>query len=100
MVYYRKRLTIIINITIIRGRILEIVEIGADLEPLSWVTGNIMGAIKSGNDGGDPSPVLGKPISLDNTGNMIRSLSGRLFGGDHRDLGEIGQCDGIDRGLL
>lgn len=42
MIYYRKRLIIIINITTIRGHILEIVEIDSSLEPLNWVNRNII----------------------------------------------------------
>lgn len=83
-----------------RKSVLEIFEIGADLEPLCGVTGNIIRAKKSGDDGGDPSPVLGKPISLEDAADRLRMLSRRLFRGNHGDLSEIGQCEGVDRRLL
>lgn len=86
-----------------RGRdkyILEVLDVIADLLPLSGVAGDITRAENSGDDGGDPSAVLGKPISLENADDGVGTLSGGLFRGDHRDLGEIGQCDGVDWGLL
>lgn len=80
--------------------ILEVLDVGAYLEPLSRVTGDIARVKNRGDDGGDPSAVLRKPISLENSGNRFGSIFGGLLGGNHGDLGEIGQCDGVDGGLL
>lgn len=80
--------------------ILEVLDVGADLEPLSRVAGDIARAKNRGDDGGYPSAVLRKPISLENAGYRLRTISGGLLRGDHGDLREIGQCDGVDGRLL
>lgn len=44
------------------------IEIGAELEPLSRIAGNMVRGEKSSNDGGNFGAMLEKPISLEDTG--------------------------------
>ena len=71
---------------------------GAELKPVSGIGGEIARGENGSEDGGNPSAVLGEPITLDNAGGG--SVCGGLLGRDDGDVGEIGQCDGVDWGLL
>lgn len=57
----------------------EIVDFGAELEPLGRVAGDPIRGDERGDDGGDFGAVLEKPIALENSGG--RSCGGGGFAG-------------------
>lgn len=76
---------------------------GADLEPLSGVAGEVIVREESGDDGGNSGAVFKKPVALQDAGRRRRRWRrrGRIgFGGKERDLGEIWESESVDRRLL
>lgn len=85
--------------------VLEVIEIGAELKPLSRITGHMMRGEKSSNNSRNLGAMLKKPIPLEDArrGSGKRRFGG-VFGGrrgeEKGDLGEVGEGEGVDRRLL
>ncbi|KAK2977150.1 hypothetical protein RJ640_027763 [Escallonia rubra] len=72
-----------------------------DLKPLRGIARDVIGAEEGGDDCGDLGAVLQQPVSLQDAGRRSRArriLLGSL--NDYRDLGEIRQCERVNRRLL
>lgn len=82
----------------------ELIEEGADLEPLGGITGELIEGEESGEYGGSPSAVLQQPIPLQDAtdGSLMIVVFFALFGGGEkkRGLGEVGESEGVDWWLL
>ena len=52
-----------------RERVLDGIEIGAELEPLSGVTGEVVGGEESGEERGGFGAVFEEPIAFEDAGN-------------------------------
>ena len=77
---------------------LEIVEFGAEVEPLGGVAGDAIGGDEGGDDGGDFGAVLEEPIALQDSGGgggVARVWLRRRE--EERDLGEVRQGQSVDR---
>lgn len=51
-----------------RERVLDGIEIGADLEPLGGVAEEVVGGEEGGEDGGEFGAVFEQPIAFENAG--------------------------------
>lgn len=81
------------------------IEIGAELKPLSRIAGNMMRGEKSSNNSRNLGAMLKKPIPLEDTGRGRGKRRFRgVFGGRRReekgDFGEVGEGEGVDRRLV
>lgn len=86
-------------------KLLEVIEIGAELKPLARITRNMVRREESSDNSREFSPMLKKPIPLQDTGRGRRESGfGGILGGrrgeEEGDLGEVGEGEGVDRRLL
>lgn len=82
---------------------LEVLEIGAGLEPLGGVAGDLIGPEHGGDGGGHPRPVLEEPVLLeDPRGGLRRRERVAALGGAGEDvgLGEVREGQRVDGRLL
>jgi hypothetical protein len=82
----------------------ELIEKGADLEPLGGITGELIVGEESGEYGGNLSAVLEQPIPLQDAtdgGLMIIVVFALFVGGEKkRGLREVRESEGVDWWLL
>lgn len=83
--------------------ILEIIKVGADLQPLGRISIHVLSAEERCNYGGHPRAVLPQPVVFQDPGGF-RGRHGNggfpLLSGYYRELGEIRKGKGIYWGLL
>lgn len=82
---------------------LEVLEIGAGLEPLGGVAGDLIGPEHRGDDGGHPGSVLEEPVLLEDPGDGLRRGERvAVPGGAGEDvgLGEVWEGQRVHGGLL